>query len=292
MRGAGVVLGLCLLGCRPDRSEPASARIGPDGGVLQAVASDGATLTLDVPPGAFTTSIEISLVPLEPGDDVALFQLDPPGLVATTPISLTFTHAGLAEDVGFLWEDAQGRAPLGGSLSGDTLALELSMLGFRSGSSSQARDAAPPPAAGEGRVAVAPLDCTTALASVPEAYQKVLATGDADAVGRFLSAVQTMRERCQEQETRERIVTLCTDYTTALEAARVASVSDDAALQLAIGPLLAAHSGTQMSGGVCDTAGFEPVLIAKIGEHLTALRARYAATSISDSLETHLDHLD
>ncbi|MCA9570623.1 MAG: hypothetical protein KC656_22430, partial [Myxococcales bacterium] len=193
-------------------------------------------------------------------------------------------------DAGFIWVDEDGRAPLGGTVEAGVLSLDLPTLGFRT-SALQARGA-PPLGPGDGRIAAAPIDCDTVLASIPAAYQRVKATGSPDDVAQFLTNVVTIKEHCDAERTLTTIAQYCTDYQEAVIQAVDGRASADDQLATIIGPLVAAHAAVLSSGGSCDVSTFDATMLAKIAEHVEALRARYASTAFADELDTHLDHFE
>lgn len=200
-------MGLVLAACRGGDGESVVQSVGPEGGTLVATSPGGDTLTLDIPEGALGRTVEIAITPLDAGDDDALFRVEPAGLAFAVPARLSLTVDD--DEAGFAWIDGDGRSALGGTVESGVLTLDLPTLGYRTDAGAQARGA-PPLESGEGRIAGGPLDCDAVLAAVPAAYQKVKATGTPDDVGRFLSGVATIKERCDGERVLTQIAQYCT----------------------------------------------------------------------------------
>ncbi|MEZ4320740.1 MAG: hypothetical protein R3F61_24880 [Myxococcota bacterium] len=266
------------------------ASVGPDGGTLVATSDAGDTLTLDIPEGALSRTVEVTITPLAAGEDDALFRVEPAGLAFAVPATLSLTVDD--DDAGFTWIDGDGRSTLGGTVESGVLTLPLPTLGYRTSAGSQARGEPPPLESGEGRIAGGPIDCDTVLGAIPAAYQKVKATGTPDDVGQFLSGVVAIKARCDAQRIVTQIAQYCTDYQEAVITALDSPVSADDELAKVLGPLVASHAAVLSSGSDCDVSTFDSTMRTKMEQHVAALRARYAETAFGDSLETHLDHFD
>jgi len=88
----------------PDADHSGTSLLGPDGGSVTATASDGATYTLTVPPGALISPVDITLTPLASVETEGLGELEgvlmePEGLIFLQSAELRIETGAGAEDL-------------------------------------------------------------------------------------------------------------------------------------------------------------------------------------------------
>lgn len=139
---AAVACAALLAACGGGADEPppiparaGAASVGPAGGSVDAVLEGGATVVLDVPPGALTSDVDFSIdpeTPTTPGT-LGLFTISPAGVTLLKPVTLTVTlPAGVqpGPDAGLTMDSANGAVPVGASIDPVTrrVSVQLSFL--------------------------------------------------------------------------------------------------------------------------------------------------------------------
>lgn len=112
-----------------------AASIGAAGGSVDAVLAGGATVALEVPPGALSSSVGFRIDPEDPAsaDTLGLFTISPAGVTLLKPVTLTVTlppgvQAG--PDTGLAMDGLNGAVPLGTAFDATTrqFSVHLSFL--------------------------------------------------------------------------------------------------------------------------------------------------------------------
>jgi hypothetical protein len=300
---AYVWVGLLLPACRgddprprPDGAwvdvEPVSVVVGPDGGEVALTDGGGTTLTLTVPPDALVEDTTIGIASLEPGPDLARFAVSPVGLQPRVPLQATVEGAEVPADGSFVWVDGDGRAALGGEVSGRSITAPLAQLGFRPSADPLARTLDE----GGAALAVAPVSCAQMVQTLEAEIGRLQQRGDPDAIAREGLGLRAAALRCAPDDLARLEQATCDRYRAteaSVAAIPLAELDTEAAFERVAGVLIRAESAVQILDlAECSDDRFDATVDRVFAGWLAGLEARYAATPFHQDVEAHLDELE
>ena len=196
-RTVAFLMGLTLItscGSPVPPENPGAATIGPTGGSVSAVGSDGTTYRVTFAAGALREATDVSLVPL-PGD-VAAFSISPPGLVLAVPAQVRIVLPGpdpADEDSVFKVDGDTGATFVPTTLAGRELTTQLSFFRLPSHGSGLI---SPAQATDGDAVSVVTANCLQRLESLDGSYGALLATNSFEAALRVILGASTLGANC------------------------------------------------------------------------------------------------
>jgi hypothetical protein len=293
---ARVVMGCwiaALVGCHTPT--PAVLELDERGGTFEVRGERGATLQIDVPPGALDEPLTLLVTPAPPlGDELARFVLSPTGLLLQVPIEVKVRGVrGIDASGSLAWVDGDGFLPLASTVSGGDVEAETPALGF----------SAPDPdgetaliaATDASALVVAPADCDKVIASHSAAITAAKASGHPLVMLAEYTALKAALRVCAGGAAAE-IAALeaqaCAGMNEAVQAASAMTVTDLASWRAAAIPIYGWIGEVQLTGAECSTDAANAMIGSKVAQLLSFFDQRLGALEISEDLQPELAMLN